>query len=119
MRLVLTAAFMLAATVSLPAFAGDQDFKLVNRTGYQIDEVYVSRSSSKNWGRDMMGSDALADRESVNLSFNAPDSVCDWDMRVKYNDGDSSEWSNLNLCKIEKVTLYWDRKAGTTRAVTE
>jgi hypothetical protein len=119
MKRLLLAASLLAAMFTMPALAGEQDFKLVNRTGYQIDEVYVSRSTSKNWGKDMMGSDALADKESVNLTFNAPDSVCNWDMKVKYNDGDTAEWSNLNLCSIDKVTLYWDRKAGTTRAVTE
>ena len=109
----------LLLAVAAPAFAGEQDFKLVNKTGYQIDEVYVSRSSSRNWGKDMMGSDALAAGESVDLTFNAPDNVCAWDMQVKYNDGDTAEWSKLNLCNINTVTLYWDRKAGTTRAVTE
>jgi len=113
------AATLLLGISSLPALAGEQDFKLVNKTGYQIDEVYVSRATSKSWGKDMMGKDALADSENVNLSFNAPDSVCKWDMRVKYNDGDTAEWNNLNLCSINTVTLYWDRKNQTTRAVTE
>ena len=114
-----TIAAIFAVTAAMPALAGEQDFKLVNKTGYQIDEVYVSRSSSKNWGKDMMGSDALANNESVSLEFNAPASVCRWDMYVKYNDGDTAQWNELNLCNIDKVTLYWDRKAGTTRAVTE
>jgi hypothetical protein len=119
MRHLFLAASLLAATATMPALAGEQDFKLVNRTGYQINEVYVSRSSSRNWGHDMMGSDNLGDRESVDLTFNAPDNACHWDMKVKYDDGDTAEWSDLNLCKIDKVTLYYDRKAGTTRAVTE
>lgn len=119
MRHLFLATTLLAATYSLPALAGEQDFKLVNKTGYQIDEVYVSRASSSSWGRDMMGRDALGDNESVNLSFNAPANVCKWDMRVKYNDGDTAEWSNLNLCSIDKVTLYWDKKNQVTRAVTE
>ena len=118
MRNLLIAATLLAASAA-PALAGDQDFKLVNRTGYQIDEVYVSRSSSKHWGKDMMGSDALAAGESVDLEFSAPSNVCNWDMYVKYNDGDTAQWNSLNLCNINKVTLYWDRKAGVTRAVTE
>ena len=118
MRNLLIAATLLAASAA-PALAGDQDFKLVNRTGYQIDEVYVSRSSSKHWGKDMMGSDALAAGESVDLEFSAPSNVCSWDMYVKYNDGDTAQWNSLNLCNINKVTLYWDRKAGVTRAVTE
>ena len=66
------------------ARAGDQDFTLLNRTGCQIGEVYVSRSSSRNWGGDIMGSDALENGRSVNITFNAPDSVCRWDMKVKY-----------------------------------
>lgn len=119
MRHIILATTMLFAASAVPALAGEQDFKLVNKTGYQIDEVYVSRATSKNWGKDMMGKDALGDGESVNLSFNAPDSVCKWDMKVKYNDGDTAEWGGLNLCSIDKVTLYWDRKNQTTRAVTE
>lgn len=102
-----------------PAFAGDQDFTLINRTGYQIDEVYVSRVSGKNWGKDVMGSDALADGERVKITFNAPPDACRWDMMVKYNDNDTAEWSNLNLCNLERVTLFWDRKNQTTHAVTE
>ena len=101
------------------AQAAQQDFALQNKTGYQIDEIYVSQSSSRNWGKDVMGSDALEDGNTVNISFKAPDNACHWDMRVKYNDGDEATWSNLNLCNISKVTLFWDRKHETTRAVTE
>ena len=118
MRRLLLSMGLLTALAS-PALAGDQDFKLVNKTGYQIDEVYVSRVSSKNWGNDVMGSDALDVDASVNVTFDAPANACRWDLKVKYNDGDTAEWGNLNLCNIETVTLYWDRKAGTTRAVTK
>ncbi len=113
---VLGAAF---AVQTGSAQAGQQDFTLNNRTGYQIDEVYVSRTSSRNWGGDVMGSDALEDGRAVNITFTAPGSVCRWDMKVKYSDGDEATWNNLNLCDITKVTLFWDRKNETTRAVTE
>ena len=102
-----------------PAFAGNQDFVLVNKTGYQIDEVYVSQATSKNWGKDVMGEDALDADAKVKITFTAPDNVCRWDLKVKYNDGDTAEWGNLNLCNINSVTLYWDRKQQTTRAVTD
>jgi hypothetical protein len=112
---------VLAATVfAIPAaHAGSQDFSLINRTGYQIDEVYVSRTTSRNWGGDIMGSDALENGRNVNVTFNAPDGVCNWDMKVKYNDGDEANWKGLNICSISKVTLYWDKKNEVTRAVTE
>jgi hypothetical protein len=119
MRRLMMAAVFVAGSFSVPAFAGEQDFKLINKTGYQINEVYVSRVSSKSWGKDVMGKDALAENAAVDITFNAPDSICRWDLKVKYDDGDEAEWNNLNLCNIEKVTLFWDRKNQTTRAVTD
>ncbi|MGI4954501.1 MAG: hypothetical protein ACRYGM_22075 [Janthinobacterium lividum] len=108
-----------APALTAPAFAGEQDFKLVNKTGYQIDEVYVSTVNSKRWGNDVMGRGTLDEDAAVDITFNAPANACRWDLRVKYNDGDTAEWGNLNLCSIETVTLYWDRKNGITRAVTK
>ncbi len=119
MRQLVLATTLLAAFAATPALAGDQDFKLVNKTGYTIDEVYVSRTSSKSWGNDIMGRGTLEADASVNITFNAPDSVCNWDLKVKYDDNDTAEWSNLNLCNISTVTLFWDRKNQTTRAVTD
>lgn len=114
--LTLIAGFLLNVQASR---AGQQDFSLVNRTGYQIDEVYVSRTSSRQWGNDIMGRDALDDGQGVNVTFTAPDGVCNWDLKVKYNDGDEATWKSLNLCSISKVTLFWDKKSEVTRAVTE
>ncbi len=119
MRRLLLATSVLAVTSAAPAFAGDQDFKLVNKTGYQIDEVYVGPVSSHSWGDDIMGKGSLEADHSVDISFNAPSKVCKWDLMVKYDDGDTAEWSGLNLCSISTVTLYWNKSAGTTRAVTE
>jgi hypothetical protein len=119
MRQRLFAGLLLPLLAAGPALAGNQDFVLVNKTGYQIDEVYVSQATSKNWGKDVMGEDALDANARVKITFDAPDNVCRWDLKVKYNDGDTAEWGNLNLCNINTVTLYWDRKAQTTRAVTE
>lgn len=112
-----TALVALLATAAFPAFAADQDFQLVNRTGYRIDEVYVSSSRTKNWGKDLMGSDALVDGEKLNVSFPGRTSECSFDIRVKYNDGDEATWESVNLCKVSRVSLYW--RNGATRAVSE
>jgi len=118
-RDVFLATAILIGGGAAPALAGDQDFTLVNKTGYTIDYVYVSPRSSDDWGKDVMGQDSLDNGEKVNIVFSARNSVCRYDMMVKYDDGDKSNWSDLNLCDISKITLYWDRKNGTTRAVTE
>ncbi|MXP65851.1 hypothetical protein E0493_21095 [Roseomonas sp. M0104] len=111
---------LLALAVSSVAHAQSAlDFRLVNRTGYQIDEVYVSPASSSSWGDDIMGRDAVPDGSTVNVTFNPRARTCKWDLKVVYEDGDESEWEALNLCSVSKVTLFWNRRAGTTRAVTE
>ena len=100
--------------------ANDADFTLKNKTGYQIDEVYISRHSSANWGSDRMGSDALADGESVDINFPHGNGACAFDIKVKYHDDDSTaEWGNVDLCKYEAISLYWDAKKQVTRAVGE
>ncbi len=107
----------LLLAVALPAYAADQDFQLVNRTGYQIDEVYVGPHSSRSWGKDVMGTDALADGERVNITFPNRTSACSFDIKVIYQDKDEATWDSVNLCKVARVSLYW--RNGATRAVTE
>lgn len=118
MRHLLIAVFA-TILLALPAHAGEQDFRLVNKTGSQIDEVYVSRTAARSWGPDVMGRGTLDEDASVDIGFTAPPNACRWDLKVKYNDGDEAEWSDLNLCSVTTVTLYWDRKKQTTRAVTD
>jgi hypothetical protein len=102
------------------AAASDADFRLKNATGYQIDEVYVSRHSSKEWGRDIMGRDALNDGDSVKIVFPHNSEACDYDIKVKYHDdGSTAEWSDVDLCKYETITIYWDDKRQVSRAVGE
>lgn len=117
LRTGLTAACL--ALVSFGAMASDADFRLKNKTGYQIDEVYVSRHSSDSWGKDIMGDDALGDGEAVKITFPHGGAACKFDIKVKYHDHDTAEWDNVDLCEYETITLYWDAKSQTTRAVGE
>jgi hypothetical protein len=113
-RLAIAAAFASIATI---ASASDADFKLVNKTGYEIDSVYVAPSSSDNWGNDIMGDNSVPDGTTVNITFPHGGKACKFDIRVKYHDGDKAEWSNVDLCEYEKISLFWDGKQ--TRAVGE
>ncbi len=113
---ILTTVAMFAGLVGI-AHASDADFKLVNKTGYQINEVYVGPSSSDNWGSDIMGPDAIATGSSVNISFPHGGSACQYDIKVKYADGDTATWTGINLCQYETISLYWD--GSKTRAVGE
>lgn len=100
------------------AFAqAKQDFKLINKTGYEISEVYVSASKENNWGDDIMSDDTLEDGQTLNVSFNNAGKTCLFDIKVVYEEDDSEAiWHDINLCKTEKVTIFYDRKKDETTA---
>lgn len=105
------AALVVAALLVTPALAraGTQDFELVNRTGIEIHELYISPADSDDWEEDVLGVDTLPPGESVTVTFKGHD-ACKWDLMVKDDEGGSVEWSGLNLCKISKVSLRYDGK---------
>ena len=119
MRLVAAAAFALTIGSAGLAQAGKQDFTLVNRTGYTVSHVYVSAASTSSWEEDVLGEDTLENNDHVNIHFENGGRGCFYDLKVVYDDGDSSEWGKINLCQLSRISIYWHRKAGTTRAVVE
>ena len=119
LKVMTLATTVLMAAAGL-AYASDADFTLKNKTGYQIDEVYVSPHSHDNWGRDRMGEDALADGERVDIKFPHGGTACRFDIKVKYHDDDSTaEWGDVDLCRYNAISLFWDAKRQVTRAVGE
>jgi hypothetical protein len=105
------------ALLAVPAWsAGDQDFTLVNRTGYTIEQVYVSPIKAKDWQEDVLGRDVLDDGESVDIRFNKREEVCRWDLKVVYDDGEEAVWSDFNLCEVSRITIRYNRKSGETSA---
>ena len=107
MRHVLYSAF--AALLALAPVAAlsqaQQNFALVNRSGGQIDEVYVSPSSSNDWGRDILGDGVLPAGNRRNVTFPQRTRACQFDLRVVFANGQKSEASNLNLCEISTITV--------------
>ena len=94
-----------------------QDFILVNRTGYDISEVYVSPSKTNDWEEDVLGDDELEDGDETPITFKRSTKTCLWDMKVVYSDDDSKVvWHGIDLCKIAKVTIRYNRKTDTTSA---
>ena len=111
-RSVLIALFLLLATAGA-VFAGKQDFTLVNQTGFDIHEVYLSPHGGDDWEEDVMGKGILADGQSVAIKFARTDKTKDWDLKVVDKDGRAIVWEKLNFLEISKVTLHYkDGKAA-------
>lgn len=105
--------------VAGPSLAAEakQDFTLVNKTGYDIDKVFVSPTKSGDWEEDVLGKDVLEDGDSWEIKFHRAAKTCKWDLKVVYSDDDSSAvWYGIDLCSVEKITIRYDRKTDKTSA---
>ena len=107
----------LAPSVASASEDCNQNFTLVNDTGYGIREVYVSPTRSNDWEEDVMGSDVLDANTSVDITFPHGDRHHHYDLKVVYDDdGTSAEWSDFDLCTISEITLSYNRRSGKTWA---
>jgi hypothetical protein len=120
-RAALAAATMGAlAILGTSALASDQDFSLVNATGYDISELYVAPSKTSDWQEDVLGQDVLGDGQHANVKFSRTEDTCHWDLKVVYSDDNSSaEWIGVNLCELSTVTIKYDADSGETSAYGE
>jgi hypothetical protein len=82
-----------------------QDFTIVNNTGQAVLTLNVSPTNETQWGPDILGRDILANGESAQIQFERGDAQCNWDIRVTYQDGETGDFRNNNLCEIATVTL--------------
>ena len=104
------------------ALAGDADFTLTNRTGYDIESVFITPSRSKSWGQDRLGRSILLNGRSRDMIFNKYGSVCIYDMKIHwegYGEDEDRTWENIDLCSIQKITLRYNRSTDVTTAVFE
>jgi hypothetical protein len=120
------AAALLAAPLVAPALlaplpaqaqTAKQNFTLVNRTGYELGELYVAPARTNAWGRDVLGKSTIEDGDSAEITFNNNTPGCLWDIKVVYTDDDSSAlWRNIDLCRISTITIRYNRNTDVTSA---
>jgi hypothetical protein len=116
--------WMLAAALTWlssagPAFAGAQDFILVNKTGVEIHALFISPADKDDWGDDVLGQDTLPNGEEMEVNFSPKEKAAFWDIRVEDEDGGSIEWEKLCLTEIVKVALHFNKKTKEATAKVE
>ena len=114
---VAVAALSLLLASTALAFQGKQDFTLVNKTGVEIHELYVSPHSADDWQEDVLGTDTLPPGKSVAITFSPKEKAKLWDLKVVDGEGNSIEWESLSLPEISEVTLFY--KNGKAWAETK
>ena len=98
------------------AFSGPSDIdtaiEVVNATSLMIHYLYISPTGSDNWGRDWLGENkglAAGTRGSVNPGKEAG---CNYDLRVIYENKQSEEKRNQNLCAVSEVVFSGNTAAA-------
>ena len=92
------------------AFAGAQDFVLVNNTGADIYTINISPSGENDWEEDILGNDIFENGEIVTVTFGLGNTAL-WDIQAIFQDGTSISWYEINLLEVSKVTLMGDGSA--------
>jgi len=108
-------AFVALASITLGATQQRRnlDFTLVNKTGLDIVEVYLSPTSEDEWGEDVMGRDILEKGAKVDITFSSAETECNWDLKIVDENEDEIEWTKLNLCTANEITLLYENKKPT------
>lgn len=116
-RLCLVLGLFLVTSAALSAQVFD--FTLVNKTGFIIDEVYVSPADDNEWGEDVLGVDVLANGKSVEITFDETYEflllafeVELYDLKVVDEDGDEYFWTDLKLETISNIEISLDKKGN-------
>jgi hypothetical protein len=117
-KTLLAAGFLFCAfATGATAEEAKQDFKLINKTGYELKELYVSPSKASDWQDDVLGQATLGDGQFANVHFHRAATACKWDLKVVYSvDSSSAVWSDIDLCTVEAITLHYDKDADKTTA---
>ncbi len=120
-KLVLLPTILIALLVSLISSQGAElnlDFTIVNKTGYDIKEIYVDEASNNNWTDNIMkGQGNLKNGETFKVEFSPEENSAKWDIKAVYADGETAIWTGLKLTDITNVTLFWSKDKGSSAKV--
>lgn len=112
-KLVFLSIIFLITAGIISAQNSKQDFKLVNSTGVEIHQVFITPHDANEWGEDILGRDILENGQECDIQFHPKEDACMWDLRITDKEGNAIEWENIDLCKWSKITLKYDGQAAT------
>ena len=100
MRRFLAFIAVILALGAAPASAQNRFF-VVNQSGQQIDEIYISSSRLQQWGPDILGASVLPAGNQVWVTPSFTD--CVLDVRVVYQGGRAEDRMGVNACSISRL----------------
>jgi hypothetical protein len=122
MKYLLVGGLMLLALGRVAAQNALLDFDLVNKTGYDIEAVYLAPNTSTDWGDDVLEGAVLKNNATLHLEFHPKAKAKLWDLSVGWVGYSAEEdviWEKLDLTQIERLILHYDPKTNKTWAKFE
>ena len=106
-KISLIAALIFSVVFSTAAFAA-RSATLINRTGRDIEAIYVSPVAEDEWER-YYGDDDFEDGDSIRIYVSSSERF--WDIRCRYTNGRTETWYGVELSGT--VTLRRDGEFST------
>ena len=99
------------------AMADDYKFTLINKTGFEIIDLYFSPASRGAWGDEVLTVDTIPDKEKMKIHLARKEKAESWDILINDEQGVSFKWPGLKLSEVS--TLILTIKAGQPMAFYE
>ena len=109
--------FLLVLQLSGIASAAEYNFNLVNKTGFEIIDLYFSPSAKNQWGDEVLTVDTIPNKESMEIHMQRKEKADAWDVKVNDEQGVSFKWPKVKLSEISTLVLII--KAGQPIAIYE
>jgi hypothetical protein len=95
---------------------GEREMTIENRSDKLINEVYVSPSSTDQWGEDRLGEATLEPGGALRIRLGRTRD-CSFDVQVVYEDASREERVGQDVCRSRRLTF--DGSAATMRRTAE
>lgn len=102
-----TSLFSLVLFLHLAGFAAASDytFTLINKTGFEIIDLFFSPASRGDWGDEVLTVDTIPNKETMKIRFSRKEKAETWDILVNDEQGISFKWPNLKISEISTLVL--------------
>jgi hypothetical protein len=104
LRFMLAGAAIAAAFSVAPALAEDLVFTVQNQSAGEIKELHVSTLDSNSWEENLLDHGPLPSGQTATVTLTNTNGICEFDMRLVYDDDSITDERKMNLCDLDNDT---------------
>jgi hypothetical protein len=99
------------------AYATEYKFKVANKTGFEIIDLYFSPATQGDWGEEVLTVDTIPDKDAIEVQFSRKEKAESWDIKVADENGVTYKWNRIKL--MNHKTLVLSIKGGQPVAMVQ